>query len=110
MFEPRKNINVDSPEAYGITPFVITAPLSQLDDVIVLGEEKTLPPIPEQQSTPGNPCRSFPTVGQWSLVEERPRNSLQRSDSNASNSTISSVDSETPMLRNARWGSISGRL
>lgn len=101
MFEPRKHVNFDSPEAYGITPFVISHPEPSFDDVIVLGNEKTLPPIPEQPPTPGTTAPFNPTVARWTTADDLPRNNLQRSDSTASDSTVSSVDSETPMLRNA---------
>lgn len=104
LFEPRKHINLDSPEAYGITPFVIAVPEPRLDDVIVLGEEKILPPIPENPSAAGTPEPSMLAIAQWASVEQRPRSILRRSDSTASDSTISSVDSETPMLRNVHRG------
>lgn len=106
MFEPRKHINFDSPEAYGITPFVILRPEPRVDDVIVIGEEKTLPPVPEHPSAPGTTAPSSPTVARWTTADVLSRNTLQRSDSTASDSTISSVDSETPMLRNARRSAV----
>ncbi|KAH9835192.1 uncharacterized protein C8Q71DRAFT_858846 [Rhodofomes roseus] len=106
MFMPRKCINQDSPEAYGITPFVMTPSSSEArtKDSEVNLNEKDLPPLPGAESIPGTRLPQRPAVAHSSWAVTDPAAAVRRSDSTASNSTVSSADSQTPILRNWHHG------
>lgn len=80
MFTPRKAIDFSTPEAYGITPYIVSRSPESVQD-----EEKTLPELPGDATTVPDDF------------------TVARLDSRLSQVSTSSVNSETPLVKKSKW-------
>lgn len=93
MFAPRKVIEESSPEAYGITPYVLTRPPER--DV-----EKALP---EPPSDDNGTSLSDKSDG------DSARLSLSTTETRLSMATVDTVGSTVPLVQKLKWISFSFR-
>ena len=84
LFAPRKHVSMSSPEAFGITPFVLPAPAGKAED-----EEKV--------DVEGDRTDAAQAQNRGAFEAERPL--LTRQDSASS---FGSVDSQTPFVLHIR--------